>query len=113
MKVFIGVGHGGADPGAAANGLREKEMNLVMAKALRDELMRHGLTVKMSRERDENDTLADEIREAAAFDPDAAISIHNNAGGGRGFEACACFPARTETGAFEALFWAIRLRILT
>ena len=87
MKVFIGVGHGGADPGAVANGLREKEMNLVMAKALRDELVRHGLTVKMSRERDENDTLADEIREAAAFDPDAAISIHNNAGGGRGFEA--------------------------
>lgn len=87
MKVFIGVGHGGADPGAVANGLREKEINLVMAKALRDELVRHGLTVKMSRERDENDTLADEIREAAAFDPDAAISIHNNAGGGRGFEA--------------------------
>ena len=87
MKVFIGVGHGGADPGAVANGLREKEMNLVMAKALRDELVRHGLTVKMSREKDENDTLADEIREAAAFDPDAAISIHNNSGGDRGFEA--------------------------
>ena len=27
-KVFIGVGHGGSDPGASANGFREKDLNL-------------------------------------------------------------------------------------
>lgn len=30
-KVFIGVGHGGVDSGAVANGLREADINLVMA----------------------------------------------------------------------------------
>ena len=32
-KVFIGVGHGGADPGAVANGFKEKDLNLVIALA--------------------------------------------------------------------------------
>ena len=32
-KVFIGVGHGGSDPGAVANGFREKDLNLAIALA--------------------------------------------------------------------------------
>ena len=31
VKVFIGVGHGGSDPGAVANGLRESDLNLSIA----------------------------------------------------------------------------------
>ena len=31
--VFIGVGHGGSDPGACANSLIERDVNLVMAVA--------------------------------------------------------------------------------
>lgn len=86
-KVFIGVGHGGSDPGASANGLVEKTVNLTMAQALRDELMRHGVEVKMSREKDENDTVAQEVAECNAYGPDLAVEVHNNAGGGKGFEA--------------------------
>lgn len=85
-KVFIGIGHGGKDSGAVANGLRESEINLIMGLACRDELMRYGIEVGISRERDEADLLADEIRECNAFKPDCAIEIHNNAGGGDGFE---------------------------
>ena len=86
MKVFIGVGHGGSDPGAVANGVKEKDLNLAIAKACRDELERHGVVVKMSRTKDENDTLSEEIKECNAFSPDLAIDIHNNAGGGDGAE---------------------------
>lgn len=86
-KVFIGVGHGGTDPGAVANGLKEKDLNLAIAKACSDELERHGISVKMSRAKDENDTLSEEIKECNAFKPDLAIDIHNNAGGGDGAEA--------------------------
>ena len=50
-------------------------------------LARHGVTVKMSRTKDEDDTLSDEIRECNAFAPDLAVDIHNNAGGGDGAEA--------------------------
>ena len=86
-KVFIGVGHGGVDIGAVANGFKEKALNLVIALKCRDELTRHGVTVQMSRTTDENDTLTEEIKECNAFAPDLAIDIHNNAGGGDGAEA--------------------------
>lgn len=85
-KVFIGVGHGGSDPGAVANGLKEKDLNLAIALACKDELARHGVSVKMSRTKDENDPLADEIKECNAFKPALALDIHNNAGGGDGVE---------------------------
>lgn len=85
-KVFLGVGHGGSDPGAVANGVKEKDLNLDIALACRDELLRYGVDVRMSRTRDENDTLREEIAEAIAFRPNLAIDIHNNAGGGDGVE---------------------------
>jgi N-acetylmuramoyl-L-alanine amidase len=86
-KVFIGVGHGGKDSGAVGNGLKEKDLNLAIAKACADVLKDHGVTVGMSRKKDENDDLNEEIRECNAFAPDLAIDIHNNAGGGDGVEA--------------------------
>jgi N-acetylmuramoyl-L-alanine amidase len=86
-KVFIGVGHGGSDPGAVANNTKEKDLNLSIALACRDLLVKHGVSVKMSRTKDENDTLSEEIRECNAFAPDLAVDIHNNAGGGDGAEA--------------------------
>ena len=87
MKVFIGVGHGGSDPGAVANNTKEKDLNLSIALACRDELEKHGVSVKMSRTKDENDPLSDEIKECNAYCPDLAVDIHNNAGGGDGAEA--------------------------
>lgn len=85
-KVFIGVGHGGSDPGAVANNTKEKDLNLSIALACRDELLRHGIQVKMSRVTDENDPLSEEIKECNAYAPDLAVEIHNNAGGGDGAE---------------------------
>ena len=85
-KVFIGVGHGGVDGGAVANGYKEKDLNLSIALACCDVLTRHGVIVGMSRTKDENDTLNEEIKECNAFKPDYAIDIHNNAGGGDGVE---------------------------
>lgn len=85
-RVFVGVGHGGNDSGAVANGLKEEDLNLAIAKACNDELIRHGVSVLMSRTKDENDPLADEIKECNKFAPDYAVEIHNNAGGGDGVE---------------------------
>lgn len=85
-KVFIGVGHGGIDGGAVADGIKEKDLNLSIALACRDELVRHGVEVRMSRTKDANDPLSEEIRECNAYGPDLAVDIHNNAGGGDGAE---------------------------
>ena len=86
-KVFLGVGHGGADSGAVGNGLKEKDLNLAIALECQKELIRHGVTVGISRTKDENDTLNEEIKECNKFKPDLAVDIHNNAGGGDGAEA--------------------------
>lgn len=85
-KVFIAPGHGGSDPGATANGLKEKDLNLAISLACRDELERHGVCVKMSRETDVAETLSQQTNESNAFNPDLSVNIHNNAGGGDGAE---------------------------
>ncbi len=84
-KVFLGVGHGGSDPGAVGY-IKEADVNLAMALACRDYLQANGVEVRMSRTKDENDPLTEEIKECNAFNPDLAVDIHNNAGGGDGFE---------------------------
>lgn len=84
-RVFIGVGHGGKDPGAVGY-VKESEANLQMALGMKEELEKYGITVGISRTREENDPLSEEIREANAFKPDIAVEVHNNAGGGDGFE---------------------------
>ena len=85
-KVFIGVGHGGTDPGAVGF-VVEKEVNLNIALACRDFLIQNGVDVKMSRTKDENDPLSEVISECNSFKPDLAVDIHSNAGNGDGFEA--------------------------
>ena len=86
-RVFIGVGHGGSDPGAVGY-VREEDANLTIALELRKQLEAAGIVVGISRTTDENDPISEEIREANAFAPvDLAVEIHNNAGNGDGFEA--------------------------
>jgi N-acetylmuramoyl-L-alanine amidase len=87
-KVFLGVGHGGTDSGAIGNGFKEKDLNLSIALACNEILVNHGVTVMMSRTKDENDTITEEVWECNNFEPDFAVDIHNNAGGGDGAE---CF----------------------
>lgn len=85
-KVFISAGHGGSDSGAVGNGFKEKDLNLSIALACRDYLTANGVEVKMSRIKDEDDCTNQEVAESNAFNPDVAVSIHNNAGGGDGAE---------------------------
>ena len=86
-KVFLSAGHGGTDPGAVANDLYEKTINLNVLLACKSELERHGVKVVCSRLKDENDPVTQEVNEANASGATLAISFHINAGGGDGFEA--------------------------
>ncbi len=85
-KIFIGVGHGGKDPGAVGNGMQESYVNLTISLVLRDILESRGFKVRLSRVTDEDDRLSEEIAECNAFKPDIAVEVHTNAGEGRGFE---------------------------
>lgn len=86
-KVFLSAGHGGSDPGAVSNGLRESDINLNALLSCQSELVRHGVTVVCSRTTDANDPVSEEVKEANASNADIAVSFHANAGGGDGFEA--------------------------
>lgn len=83
---FFGVGHGGNDPGAVGYVI-EEDLNLEQAMAAKDYAVDEGFTVVMSRIKDENDDLNEEIREANASGAICAVDFHNNAGKGNGFEA--------------------------
>lgn len=76
--VFLSAGHGGQDPGAIGNGLKEKDINLQIMLANKAVLERHGFKVVCSRTTDENDPVAQEVREANACKATIAVSHHIN-----------------------------------
>lgn len=85
-KVYIDPGHGGSDPGAVKY-VTERDVNLVMALACRDYLESNGVSVKMSRTSNSTNTdINNMAAEANRWGADFVVSIHNNAGGGDGFE---------------------------
>lgn len=83
--IVIDAGHGGRDPGAVgedAEGrtVREKEITLGIALALRDELLREGgIRVAMTREDDVILSLADRPEIARGLGADLFLSIHADA----------------------------------
>lgn len=76
--VYLDPGHGGTDSGAVGNGLKEKDINLKIALAVRDKLQKMGVVVKMSRDTDVFVSLQDIATGANAAMPDVFVSIHQN-----------------------------------
>ncbi len=89
-KVVIDAGHGGMDPGAIGrSGLREKDVNLDIARRLKDELRTNGIDVILTRDRDKFISLSGRTQIANDNYVDFFISIHANANRARslrGFE---------------------------
>lgn len=85
-KVAVDPGHGGYDDGAVKY-VTEDKVNLVEGLACRDYLVAHGVEVLMSRTTDTTNSLKAFCAKANEWGADLAVSIHNNAGGGDGFEA--------------------------
>ena len=75
--VVIDPGHGGKDPGAGNGALKEKDLVLRLALALRDELLRQGgIRVAMTREDDRYLPLPVRPDIARRLKADLFISIH-------------------------------------
>jgi len=85
-KIFVDIGHGGTDPGAQANGIIEKNINLTVGLKLKELLLAKGFDVKLSRESDTTLSLTERTNMANAWGADYFISVHHNAGGGDGWE---------------------------
>ena len=78
-KVFVDVGHGGKDPGAIKNGVRESDLNLSIAKKVEAYLKQKDINVALSRKTDIYHTIDQRIIASNKYGADAFISIHNNA----------------------------------
>lgn len=87
--VVLDPGHGGSNPGAtgALPGLHEKQLTLVVARAVRDRLVAGGVDVVMTRDRDATMTLRQRMMVANQRGADLFVSLHANAS-----------PTRTQRG---------------
>jgi N-acetylmuramoyl-L-alanine amidase len=77
--VVIDAGHGGFDPGAISptSGIKEKDVTLRIAKAIRDELLKSGrVRVALTREDDRFLVLQERYGVARKLKADLFISIH-------------------------------------
>jgi N-acetylmuramoyl-L-alanine amidase len=77
--IMIDAGHGGKDPGAMANGLREKDINLKFAKLVGGKLKARGFHVIYTRTTDVFIPLEKRTAMANAQKADLFLSIHCNA----------------------------------
>lgn len=86
FKVWIDAGHGGKDPGAVANGIQEKDIALKVSLGIkaRLEAAYEDVQVLLSRSTDVFLELRDRTAKANAAGADILVSIHCNAGGGKG-----------------------------
>jgi len=78
--IVVDPGHGGRDPGATGvGGIREKNVNLAIAKRLAKRLEERGFEVVLTRDRDQTLDLEERTAIAESAGGDVFISIHANA----------------------------------
>lgn len=81
MTIMLDPGHGGPEDSGARgpNGYPEKEVALIVSKLLREELIKRGATVLMTREADIDLLPGDRAMMINKQEPNLALSIHYNA----------------------------------
>ncbi len=77
-KVVLDPGHGGSDTGAIREGINEKDINLPVAKIVRDILVKQKVDVSMTMETDKTVSLSQRVDFANEINPDIYVSIHSN-----------------------------------
>lgn len=77
--IAIAPGHGGKDPGNMVNKEQEKEYTLLLSKALKQELIKRGFKVVMTRENDKFVDLEPQADFARRAKADLFITVHYNA----------------------------------
>lgn len=77
--IVLDAGHGGSDSGSTGNGIKEKDVNLNQAKAIKDYIEQNSnIKVYMTREEDVYPGLRDRTNLANQIEADMFISVHNN-----------------------------------
>ena len=79
VRVVIDPGHGGAHPGAVSpTGLREKDVNLQVARAAAAFLRRRGVRAVLTRDDDRTLSLSARVERARREEADIFVSVHHD-----------------------------------
>lgn len=98
--VVLDPGHGGADQGTFNRWGTEKGFALAVALTAREELLRAGFKVELTRSNDVGVSLEERVQFANRFPHAVFVSIHfNSASGGAGVESYALAPAGVPSNA--------------
>lgn len=82
LTVAIDAGHGGTSDGAiSSTGIKEKDVNLMLALKLKSALEKKGVKVILTRDSDTTIYNIDRWKALVPRNPDILISIHNNSVG--------------------------------
>lgn len=87
LRILLDPGHGGIDPGAMRDGIRESRLMLTFAREVREALLRAGAEVWLTREDDSFVSLEGRVALAHQLGVDLLVSLHADAlagGGARG-----------------------------
>jgi len=79
IKIILDPGHGGTDSGTTGpTGYPEKNVTLIMAKLVQEQLISRGATVHLTREQDKTVSLVDRVAMIDKLQPAIAVSLHYN-----------------------------------
>lgn len=81
-RLIFDIGHGGTDSGASANGLKEKDINLIVGLSALDYINNNYIVdAKVTRDKDVTLDENKRVKIITDFNPHLSISIHHNAAG--------------------------------
>ncbi|MFQ6552456.1 N-acetylmuramoyl-L-alanine amidase family protein [Aestuariibius insulae] len=101
LVVAIDPGHGGRDPGAERDGVREADLMLSLARMLADELRARGIEAVLVRPGDITRSLPSRITQARAAGAGLLVSLHADALDGGGASGASVYTL-SESGGTRA-----------
>ncbi|MCL2399103.1 MAG: N-acetylmuramoyl-L-alanine amidase [Defluviitaleaceae bacterium] len=111
-RIAVYAGHGGSDPGAVANGLREKDFNLAISNNVSNILRGWGYQVINNRTTDVNRDIIRDADLANESRVDALAEIHLNSNPGTPATGSEVFYSIRDTGKGRQLASAILRRLV-
>jgi len=105
VKIYLDAGHGGKDPGATSNGLKEKDIVLDICKRIETGLKAfQGVEIMQTRKTDVFLSLTERTRKANQWGADCLVSVHINSASSaaaKGFEIYVYPGSNAATVAFQ------------
>ena len=112
-KIAMYAGHGGSDPGALGNGLRESDLNLAVSNAATAILRSWGYQVINNRTTDVNRSITRDANLANENKVDAVVEIHQNSNLGVPGTGSEVFYSINDTGKGRQLASAILRQLVS